>query len=151
MALSFLLAVLLAVFPVPLWLQWARPEWVSLVLIYWVIALPQRIGIVVAFLLGLLLDVVEGAVPGQNALALSVVAYLSLVLYQRLRVFNIWQQAAVVFVLVGINQLVCQWLQSLVAAGAQTWQFLLPALVSALLWPGVLSVLRHVRRRYQVA
>ena len=50
---------------------------------------------------------------GQNAFALVVVALLSLILYQRLRVYSLWQQAAVVFVLVGINQLICQWVQNL--------------------------------------
>ena len=101
-ALSFALAFLFTVLPIPTGLMWARPEWVSLVLIYWVIALPQR-GVMSAFFAGLLLDALEGSMLGQNALALSVVAYLALILYQRLRQFNMMQQAAVVFVLVGIN------------------------------------------------
>ena len=63
--LSFAVALLLAVFPLPLWLGWARPEFVALALIYWVIALPQRVGMVAAFGLGLVLDILEGAVPGQ--------------------------------------------------------------------------------------
>lgn len=148
---SFAVAFLLAVYPMPMSLRWARPEWVTLVLIYWVIALPQRVGIVVSFCVGLLLDVLEGSVLGQNALSLCVVAYLSLVLYQRLRVFNMLQQASVIFVMVGINQLVSQWVQNLTGVGAVSVLFLLPAFLSALLWPAVLTVLRGLRRRFRVA
>ncbi len=103
-----------------------------------------------AFSVGLLLDILEGALLGQNALSLSVVAFLALVMYQRLRVFNLWQQAAVVFVLLGLNQLICQWIQNITSAGALNLLFLLPALAGAALWPGVLSLLRHFRRTYHV-
>ena len=97
--LTFVAAFILAVLPLPQWLLWGRPEWLALVLIYWTIALPHRVGMVTGLLLGVALDVLEGAALGQNALSLSIVAFLSQVLYQRLRVFNLWQQAAVVFML----------------------------------------------------
>ena len=148
---TFLGAYVLAVMPLPQWLLWGRPEWVALCLIYWCIALPHRVGAATAIALGIGLDVLEGAALGQNALALSVVAILCLVLYQRLRVFSLWQQAGVVFVLVGINQLVCQWVQNLERVGAQSLLFLLPAFSSALLWPVVFHFLRELRRHYRVS
>jgi len=147
---SFFCALCLAVLPLPEWLAWGRPEWVALVLIYWVIALPQRVGLVTSLGLGLMLDVVEGAVLGQNAFALIVIALLALLLYQRLRVFSVMQQAGVVFVLVGINQMICQWVQNLEGAGATTMLFLLPAFSSALLWPVVFHLLRGMRRSFRV-
>jgi rod shape-determining protein MreD len=147
---SFCCAYLLAVYPLPGWALWARPEWVALVLIYWVVALPQRVGIVVAFVAGLVLDIIEGSVLGQNAFSLSLVAFLALVMYQRLRVFNLWQQAAVIFLLLGFNQLLCQWIQSLTSVGAVSMVFMLPALVGAALWPVVMYLLRHLRRTYHV-
>lgn len=149
--LSFFFAYVMAVLPMPLWLLWARPEWLALALIYWTIALPHRVGILTALLLGIGLDALEGAALGQNAFALVVVALLCLTLYQRLRVFSLWQQAATVFVIVGINQLVCQWVQNLEGVGARTPMFLLPAVTSALLWPLVLHFLRQLRRHYSVA
>lgn len=148
---SFFVALVLALLPLPDWLLWGRPEWTALALIYWVIALPHRVGLVTALLLGVLVDVLEGATLGQNGLALTVVAALSLTLYQRLRVYNLWQQSAVVFVLVGIHQMICQWVQTLQGAGATSPMFLLPALSSALLWPFVLHFLRSARRRHRVA
>jgi rod shape-determining protein MreD len=149
--LTFVVAYVLAVMPFPQWLQWGRPEWVALVLIYWCIALPHRVGIATGLVLGVGLDVLEGAVLGQNAFALVVVALLSLLLYQRLRVYSLWQQSAVVFILVGINQLICQWVQNLEGLGARTVLFLLPAFSSALLWPVVLHLLRSLRRTYRVS
>jgi rod shape-determining protein MreD len=149
--LSFVAAYVMAVLPLPQWLLWGRPEWLALTLIYWTIALPHRVGIMTGLLLGVGLDVLEGAVLGQNAFALVVVALLSLTLYQRLRVYGLWQQAGVVFVLIGINQLICQWVQNLQGVGARSLLFLLPALSSALLWPVVLHTLRGLRRHYRVS
>jgi rod shape-determining protein MreD len=149
--LTFLAAYVLAVLPLPAWALWARPEWVALVLIYWTIALPHRVGMAAGLALGVGLDIVEGAVLGQNAFALVIISLLSLVLYQRLRVYSLSQQAGVVFVMIGINQLVCQWVQNLEGAGARSLLFLLPAFSSALLWPVVLHVLRGLRRHYRVS
>jgi len=149
--LTFAVTYVLAVIPFPPWLQWARPEWVTLTLIYWCIALPQRVGMTTGLVLGVGLDVLDGSILGQNALALVVVAFLSLILYQRLRVYSLWQQAGVVFMLVGINALLCQWVQNLQGLSALPRLFLLPAFSSALLWPVVLHVLRGLRRRYRVS
>lgn len=148
---TFIAALVLAVLPLPQWLLWGRPEWLALIVIYWTIAVPERVGVFSGLVLGLLLDVLEGAVLGQNALALAATALLVSILYQRLRVFSLWQQAAIVFVLVGINQLLCQWIQNLEGAGAPTMLFLLPAVSSALLWPLLLPLLRGLRRHYRVA
>jgi rod shape-determining protein MreD len=148
--LTFLVAYILAVLPLPPWLQWGRPDWVALTLIYWCIALPHRVGIATGLVLGLGIDVLEGAVLGQNAFALVVVALLSLILYQRLRVYSLSQQAGVVFILVGINQLICQWLQNIEGVSTLPRLFLLPAFSSALLWPVVLHTLRGLRRHYRV-
>ena len=144
------MAGLLAVLTLPPWLLWARPEWVALALVYWTIALPHRVGMLTGLILGLLLDAIEGAVFGQNVLSLMVLSLLSLILYQRLRVYNILQQAATVFILVGINQLLCQWVQNLQGMGSPTLSFLLPAFSSALMWPVVLHFLRYLRRYYRV-
>lgn len=147
---SFLIAYVLAVLPVPGIAAWLRPEWLALVLIYWAIALPHRVGLTTALVTGLGMDVLEGAVIGQNMLALAVVVLLSRLLYQRLRVFSVAQQALTVFVLAGVHQLVCQWVQTVEGAGAHSMWFMLPAMTSALLWPLALVTLRRVRRHFEV-
>lgn len=148
---TLFIAMVLAVLPVPVSLMWARPEWVALVLVYWCIAIPHRVGVVVAMLAGLAMDLLEGAVLGQNTFALSVLALLSVALYQRLRVFSLWQQSGIIFLLIGIHQLICQWVQTLEGHGARSLLFLLPAATSAVLWPLILITLRGLRRRFGVA
>lgn len=147
---SFFIAYVLAVVPLTGPAAWLRPEWLAVVLIYWAIALPHRVGLATAMLAGLGMDVLEGAVIGQNMLALALVVLLSRLLYQRLRVFSSGQQALTVFFLAGVHQLVCQWIQTVEGAGAGSLWFMLPALTSALLWPLVLVTLRRARRHFEV-
>jgi len=68
-----------------------------------------------------------------------------------LRVYSLWQQAGVVFILVGINQVICQWVQNIEGVSSLPRLFLLPAFSSALLWPVVLHTLRGLRRYFQVS
>ena len=149
-AATLLVALLLSVMPLPLWAQWGRPALVAMVLIYWVIALPERVGIGVAWLVGLIQDIVEGAQLGQNAIALAIITYMALILYQRMRMYTPLQQAGVIFVLIGLNQLLCHWVKTLTGTIAPNMLFLLPALVSALLWPLLSLVLRGLRRSFLV-
>ena len=150
---SLLVAAVLAVLPMGHSLAWWRPEWLLLVLVYWTIALPHRVGLMTALCVGLPVDVMEGAPLGQNMLALSVVVVLARLMYQRLRIFSPLQQASLIFVFTGIHQLIEQWLEGLQgvqAAGGIGFRFLIPALTSALLWPLLFPILRALRRSYRV-
>jgi len=147
---TFLFAMVLAVVPIKLPLAWLRPEWTALVLLYWAIALPERVGVFTAAAVGLAEDALEGAVLGQNMLALSLTILLAHLLYERLRVFSWLQQALVIFLLIGVHQLLCQWVQTLEGVGASEAWFLLPALSSAVLWPPLMVGLRALRRYYEV-
>jgi rod shape-determining protein MreD len=148
--LTLLAAYILAVLPMSGLMAWLRPEWLLMVLVYWIIALPERVGLLTAVAAGLGMDVLEGAALGQNMLALAVVALAAKLLYERIRVFSLVQQASVVFLLVGVHQLITQWVETLEGVGAQTAMFLLPAVTSALLWPPVFIWLRGLRRTFQV-
>jgi len=149
--LSFLIAFLLAIVPFPVWAMNYRPEWIPMVIIYWAMALPYRIGIGWAFFIGLFLDILEGSVLGLNAMALVIIAYITLSLHLRLRMFSSVQQAGLVLALVGLNLLVSHWLQ--IATGqtvAPDMMFLMAALTSAVIWPSIFQLLRHTRRSFNV-
>lgn len=147
---TFLVGLMLSQIPLPHFAEWARPEWVAMILIYWVMALPHRVGMGVAFFLGLLLDVIKGSVLGLNALSLTIIAFLTLLLHQRLRMFPVVQQALMVMVFVGINQLLFHWMQAFTGYTGDSLVFLLPCLVSAVLWPWLFVVLRGVRRLFRI-
>ena len=143
-ALSFIAALALTVVPLPDWLAPLRPEWVVLVLIYWCMALPERIGVGIAWLTGLLLDVLRSGLLGQHALSLAVVAYITLQLYQRLRIFPLWQQAFSVFILVLLHLMRNQ--DQGISGNPLTSGLDTPAFSSTLAWPFVLCC-RGLRRR----
>jgi rod shape-determining protein MreD len=149
--LTFIIALMLTMIPVPSWAQELRPHWVLLVLVYWSMALPTRIGVGVAWLMGLLLDVTYDALLGQHALALAVVIFLTLNLHQRLRIFPIWQQALVVLVFCVIYDMINLWIQGISGYAPNVWLYVLPGFTTALIWPAVFLVLRHARRFYRVA
>lgn len=148
--LSILVALLLSVMPLPEPVSLARPMWLALVLSCWVMALPHRVGLLTAWLAGLLSDVLFGQLFGQNALVMTLVVWMVLLLYQRIRRFPLWQQSLVMLPVFGIAQMVALWLNSLSGNRPPTMLFLLPAVVSAVLWPWVFSLLRGVRRRFHV-
>jgi rod shape-determining protein MreD len=87
---------------------------------------------------------------GHNALTLTLITFLVLSLHQRLRMFPMWQQSMVLLVVFGLAQLVHLWLNALTGSRPPTLAFVLPALVSALLWPWVCVILRGVHKRLSV-
>ncbi len=149
---TFAASALFTVFPLPQWLESYRPEWVALVVIYWVMALPDRVGLFTAWIAGFFLDVLEGSLLGLNALALALVAYLALSLYQRMRMFTAIQQSSTILILVGMHQLLSFWV--LTANNQNTAPnliFMISALTSALVWPFIFLSLRYLRRKFRVA
>lgn len=148
--LTFLVALVLSVVPMPAPFDAGRPMWLAMVVAYWVMALPHRVGLLTAWVAGLATDVLFGELFGQNALVLVLVAWLILLLYQRIRRFPLWQQSLVMLPVLGIAQMVALWLSSLAGNRPPTLLYLLPAVISALLWPWVFSVLRGIRRRFHV-
>ena len=82
---TLFLAGLLEVVPLPEDLNWLRPDWLLLVLMYWVLALPHRVGVLWGFVVGLYHDVLVGTTLGQWALAYSLGAYFMLAAYKRMR------------------------------------------------------------------
>ena len=148
--LSFLLAMMLSTLPMPESLIWGRPEWVTLTLIYWVVALPHRVGPWTGWVLGLLLDILLGSLLGIHALSLAIVAYLAQRLHQRIRMFPLWQQAFLILILVGIQQMLLYWAQIFTGTSSDSLLFLLPSVVSSFLWPWIFVLLRGIRRTLRV-
>lgn len=145
---TLLLALMLTMLPLPDWANYARPDWLTLVLIYWVMALPMSIGVTVAFVFGLLLDVSQSTLLGHHALALIVVIFLVQQLYQRIRVYTLVQQALFVGILLIIKQLIVLWISGITDNAPDTSLYFLPALTGALVWPWLFILLRDIRRRF---
>lgn len=150
-ALTLVISAILGIVPMPAWLELWRPEWVALVLIYWVIALPHKVGLFTAWTVGFFIDVLEGTLLGLNALTLTLLAYVALNLYQRMRMFTPLQQSSTILMLIGVQQLLNFWI--LTATGQNTAGnliFVISSLSSALVWVALFPLLRYWRRAWQV-
>jgi rod shape-determining protein MreD len=147
---TFLVAMLLSVYPLPIGWRWWRPEFVLMVAIYWIFAQPLRMSLVALCLLGVFQDVLEGTPLGQHGLALVIVAYICLLSWQRVRNYSLWQQSCWVFVLIAISQLTDSWVQAISGMAISGPEFLIPAFASACFWPVCYLILEFLRRRYQI-
>jgi rod shape-determining protein MreD len=95
--LSALIALILTVLPLPPWLDVVRPAFLVLTVIYWSVNAPRAGGLAIGFFAGLLLDVFQGPVLGEHALALSLITYIAVREHQRIRSKPAIQQALIVF------------------------------------------------------
>ncbi|WP_067519872.1 rod shape-determining protein MreD [Endozoicomonas ascidiicola] len=148
--MTLLAAAIFSIMPLPEWLSLIRPAWVPIVVIYWVLALPDRFGLFFAFITGLLLDVFQGSMFGLSSLGLLVLAFVVLSMHRRLRLFPVWQQAFMVFLLIAFYQILLVWLRSALGGTIPSVWYLLPSISSALIWPWMMSGLRFLRRYFRV-
>ncbi|MHB1566461.1 MAG: rod shape-determining protein MreD [Acidiferrobacter sp.] len=148
---TFVIAMLLAIMPMPASVQLLRPDWVALVLAYWCLAIPDRVGVGSGWLVGLALDGLYGSLLGEQALAKALLAYLTLHFYLRLRMFPRWQQALAIGGLIGVSDLVVLMIRSLVHGAPPIWSDTAPMVANVLLWPFVFVILREVRRRAKIS
>jgi len=148
--LTFIVAFMLTVIPLPDMLQYIRPEWSALVLLYWCMALPGRIGVGIGWSVGLLLDVLTGTLLGQHALGMTVIAYLIINLHQRIRIFPLWQQAIIIWMILNLYQILLLWFDGITGQPPKGLQFWLPPISGMILWPIIFIWLRHLRRQFKV-
>jgi len=147
---SFAITLILMLIALPPWLDYLRPQLVVLTLLYWLLYLPQRVGIVTAWCLGLILDVVYNVTLGEHALILVLIAYIALYLQTRINFFIFWQKLILVFLLVTMY-LLPQFYAEFTGKGTfGVWLYWLSPFVSALAWPYMKQLLDLVHQRCRV-
>lgn len=147
---SAALAILLALLPLPETLAPFRPYWLALVVAYWVLENPDRAGLGFAFICGLAADVAQGAILGEQALRMVILAFILDRFRTRLRFFPIWQQALVMGGLLINDRIVSTIVHVMANAPQAPTAYWLSPLTGALMWGPVfvlLDALRHGRRR----
>ncbi|PSW10212.1 rod shape-determining protein MreD [Photobacterium sanctipauli] len=148
--LSFIIALILQVAPWPGQLEFFRPSWIMLVAFYWVLALPHRVNVGTALLLGLLWDLMLGSTLGVRGLMMSVLCYIVALNFQVLRNLSLWQQAMLVALLTLGGKLVEFWAEYLVSEITFDPQRLWAVLLNFLLWPWLFLLLRRMRRKFSI-
>lgn len=144
-AASLMIAFILNLMP------WGRlmavPDFVALVLVFWNIHQPRRVGIGVAFLMGLVIDVHSASRLGESALAYTLLSYGAIMLHRRVITFPVLVQSLQVLPLFAVAQVVVLAVRLIVGASFPGWPFFLECVTTALLWPLATWLLLAPQRR----
>jgi rod shape-determining protein MreD len=142
-----LVALILAVVPLPDSIDAARPDLLLLLVIYWSLSAPRIAGLLFAWLCGLTIDLLKGTTLGQHAAAFLLVGFLTHKFQLRMRVFPIWHQTLTVFMLLALYQFLVFWIDGIIGQPVTTWLRWLPVLSGALLWPLLVAIMDTWNRR----
>ncbi|HIF9446082.1 TPA: rod shape-determining protein MreD [Photobacterium damselae] len=148
--ISFILALILQTAPWPGPFEPFRPSWVMLVAFYWVLALPHRVNVGTALIVGLLWDLMLGSTLGVRGLMMSILCYIVALNFQVLRNLSLWQQAVIVALLSVAGKLIEFWAEYLVSDISFEPQQLWAVVLNFLLWPWLFLLLRRVRRKLAI-
>ena len=147
---SLFVAMMLLIMPLPDWVVWYRPQWVLLVLVFWALTLPSRVGLLAAFIAGLFVDLLTASLFGLHALFYVIIIYLVAKLQSRFYTAPVLQQTFLVFLLMMIYQLLQFWVEGMLGHVPSSWHYWLMPVVSMLFWPWIYILLRDFARRYQI-
>lgn len=148
--LTFLVALMASIMPLPLSVDAFRPDWVLVVLLYWCLALPSRVNVISAWVLGFILDVLLGSTLGVHAGAMAIAVYIVAGNFQKIRNFSVWQQSLIVGVLSALYHLIVFWLQRFLTDAVFLPSYLYPVLTTIILWPWAFLLLRKIRRNFRI-
>lgn len=145
--LWFSLLAALAVNLLPLGRHPAAPDLLAVVLVFWNVHQTRRVGVGVAFVFGLLMDVHDGAILGQHALAYTLLGYFATAIHRRLVWFTLPLQALQILPLFIVAHLVSFTVRMIVGGMLPGWPAMLAPVFEAMLWPLVTFLLLAPQRR----
>ncbi len=147
---SIIVALMLTMLPLPGAADTFRPDWIALMLIFWAISVPASYGVGVAWVIGIVLDVTQGTLLGQHALALVAVVFVTAKFHLLMRVFPLLQLTATVFALLSLYQFLLFWVNGVAGVTAPASTYWGPVISGTVLWPLLYTFLSGVRYRVQL-
>ena len=145
--ISVIIALMLAIAPMPAWADPYRPDWVVLTLIYWAMHVPKTVSVGIAWAAGLVLDVAHGTLLGQHALSLTLIIYVTVRFHLQLRVFPLSQLAATVFAMLALYQFILFWINGVAGVNSPAVTYWGPVISGTLIWPVLTMFFGGVRER----
>ncbi len=146
---TIIVSLMLMVVPLPDWATAFRPDWVALTLIFWAMTLPRTWSVGSAWVIGLVLDVAQGTILGQHALALCFIAFVTVRFHLLMRVFPMQQLTATVFALLALYQFILFWVNGIAGVDVPAVGYWGPVITGTLVWPVVSALLTGARMRAQ--
>ncbi len=147
---TIVIALMLTMMPLPASVDAFRPDWIALILIFWAISVPASYGVGIAWFVGIVLDVTQGTLLGQHALAICVVVFVTAKFHLLMRVFPLLQLTATVFALLSLYQFLLFWINGVAGVTAPAVVYWGPVLTGSLLWPLLYTFLSGIRYRVQL-
>ena len=145
--ITLAIALLLNIMPYPQWAKYAKPDWVLLVLFYWCLAMPHRIGVGGGWLSGMMMDILYYSLLGQHAVGKAFVALIAVSAYRKVRLYTLWQQCILVFIVASIDIGFTVWVYYVTADTEVRLVFWQSAFASCLIWPIIYNLLRFLRHK----
>jgi rod shape-determining protein MreD len=142
---SLLVALLLSMLPLGR-IAW-MPDFVALVLVFWSIHQPNRIGMGSAFFMGLLVDVHQSAMLGQHALAYTLLSFMALIVHRRLVWYSVFSQAIQILPMFAIAHALELLVRTIAGGVFPGYAIALAPVIEAALWPIVSAILLAPQRR----
>ena len=147
--LTIIVSIMLVVMPLPDWAEPFRPDWVALTLIYWAMMMPRTWSVGSAWLVGIVVDVAQGTILGQHALALCFIVFVTVRFHLLMRVFPMQQLTATVFALLALYQFILFWINGAAGIDVPLSSYWGPVITGTLFWPIVMAFLSGIRMRAQ--
>jgi len=145
--LSVALGIVLGIVPLPDAVAPMRPYFLGLILTYWLLETPDRVGMGAAFTIGLIGDLAFGTLIGEQALRLTVLAFIVQRFRARLRFFPLWQQSLAVFALLVNDRVIAAAVRMALGENVPRWPFWLSPLLALPLWPWLVVLFDTLRMR----
>ncbi len=142
---SIVMALFLGLLPLPEVVQPLRPYWLALVIAYWVIEEPDKVGLGVAFVAGVAADLLYGGLLGEQALRLVILTFILQRFRARLRFFPMSQQALAIGGLLLNDRIVSAAVHLALGEPTLPWSYWWAPLLGMALWPLLFVLLDALR------
>ncbi len=149
-AISIFFALVMALMPLPISFEPYRPDWVLMVLMYWSLAVPHRLNIGTAWVVGLLMDLASGSSLGVNSLTYSVCIFITASNFQKIRNFSLWQQSILIALFLTLYHLMQFWLNHFLMGVYFSPHYMWPVFTGMLCWWWIFLILRKYRRHFRI-
>ena len=123
-----------------------KPDLVALIVLYWCIQQPHKLGFAAAWLMGLMMDIADGSLLGQHALAYSVLAFAGIVLHRRVLRFTLRNQILHVIPILLLSDLIMLVVRTLAGADFPGFNYFTGSLIAGALWPVMCFLLKLPQR-----
>lgn len=147
--MSLICGLMLMIMPLPGIADTLRPDWLALLVIFWAMQLPRTWSVGTAWAIGIVLDVTQGTLLGQHALALCSIAFVTVRFHLLIRVYPLPQLTATIFPILALYQFLLFWINGVADVSAPASVYWAPVITGTLVWPVVYLFLSglHYRAR----